>query len=171
MNFNTSASFRYSMGNNTAIPLQGEILFANQLELVVPTTVAGTLYGIAFTFFCLYVHALGPQLRDGDRKRHAQFMLGYSAVIMLCGLYDLVANAWVTQDAYIKHSDYLGSPYSYILSAYHTSRVMFIGGFCQVAVDILTSAIQVHSHFSLVCPTTRLSSGQDLACVDHLECD
>jgi hypothetical protein len=78
------------MDNSTTTPLQGDLLLMNQLELVAPTTVAGTLYGIAFTLFCLYVHSLIPQLRNIDRKRHAKFMLGYSTVIMLCGLYNLV---------------------------------------------------------------------------------
>ncbi|EKM75896.1 hypothetical protein AGABI1DRAFT_109134 [Agaricus bisporus var. burnettii JB137-S8] len=35
-------------------------------------------------------------------------MLGYSSILMLCGLYYLVANAWVAQGAYIKHGDHPG---------------------------------------------------------------
>ncbi|XP_006455455.1 hypothetical protein AGABI2DRAFT_121383 [Agaricus bisporus var. bisporus H97] len=127
--------------NNSIVPLQGELLLATQLELVTPTTLAGTLYGVAFTLFCLYVHSLVSQLQDEDRKRRAKFMLGYTVVIMLCGLYNLVANAWAIQEAYIKHGDYPGGPYLYLLSSFHTG-VIAIMIVCQMAVDILTSTIQ-----------------------------
>ncbi|EKM75912.1 hypothetical protein AGABI1DRAFT_131811 [Agaricus bisporus var. burnettii JB137-S8] len=127
--------------NNSIVPLQGELLLATQLELVTPTTMAGTFYGVAFTLFCLYVHSLVPQLQDEDRKRRAKFMFGYTVVIMLCGLYDLVANTWIIQDAYIKHGDYFGGPYLYLQSSFHTG-VMAVMSVCQMAVDILTSTIQ-----------------------------
>jgi hypothetical protein len=136
------------MDNSTATPpLQGELLLLNQLELVTPTTVGGTLYGIAFTLFCLYVHSLAPQLRDGDRKRQAKFMLVYSTVIMLCGVYSLVYNAWGNQDAYIKHSDFPGGPYGYIQSINRGNAAVTILFTSQVVIDILTSAIQVHCFF------------------------
>jgi amino acid transporter len=166
----THPSFELSMSNSTATPLPGVLLLANQLELVSTTTVAGTFYGIAFTLFCLYVHSLAPRLRDEDRKRQAKFMLVYSAVIMLCGLYNLVSNAWVTQNAYIKHADYLGGPILYIESTFRSDRGIAVGFACQVAVDILTSAIQVHRCFSPLYLTCRLNSEQGLACMGHLEC-
>jgi hypothetical protein len=144
------------MGNSTVIPLQGEELLANQLELVVPTTVAGTLYGIAFTLFCLYVHKLAPRLRDGGRKRQAKFMLGFSTVIMLSGLYNLVSNAWVTQDAYIKHSSYPKGPWSFIASSDRTP-VTVVAFTCQLAIDALTSAIQVCSYFYTIYLTSWLN--------------
>ncbi|XP_006455509.1 hypothetical protein AGABI2DRAFT_121427 [Agaricus bisporus var. bisporus H97] len=130
------------MANNTTA-LQGPILLATQLELVTPTTVAGTFYGIAFTLFCLYVHSLVPRLQGEDRKKQAQFMLGYTSIIMLCGLCTLVSNAWVTQDAYIKHGDYPGGPYGYIPSTFHTQAIIAVVFTCQLAIDILTSAIQI----------------------------
>jgi hypothetical protein len=135
------------MGNGTATPLQGEALRANQIELVSTTTVAGTLYGIAFSVFCLYVHSLAPQFRDGDRKRRAMFMLGYSTVILLCGLYSLVAKAGITQDGYIKHNNYLGGPLLYVESTYHSSPVFAVFIVSELVVDILTAVIQVRSCF------------------------
>jgi hypothetical protein len=141
------------MDNSTAIPLQGAALLLNQFELVGPTTVAGTLYGIAFTLFCLYVRSLVPRFRDEDRKRQARFMLAYSTVIMLCGLYNLVLNTWITQEAYIKHADYPGGPYFYIRTTYHSAPAVTAGLACQAAVDTLTAAILVHSHFSPIYPT------------------
>ncbi|XP_006455511.1 hypothetical protein AGABI2DRAFT_121428 [Agaricus bisporus var. bisporus H97] len=130
------------MADNTPA-LQGPLLLITQLELVTPTTVAGTLYGIAFTLFCLYVHSLVPRLRDDDRKKQAKFMLGYTIVIMLCGLYNLVSNAWITQDAYIMHGDYPGGPYVYIASTFHTRPASAVSLTCQLAIDTLTSAIQI----------------------------
>jgi hypothetical protein len=157
------------MDNSTATPLQGRILLGTQLELVTTTTVAGTLYGIAFTLFCLYIHSLTPQLRDGDRKRQAKFMLVYSTVIMFCGLVNLVTNTWITQDGYIKHADNFGGPFYYISSNFRTP-VIIVSFTCQMAIDVLTSAIQVRSHFSSIYPTNQLNSEQDLACMGHLEC-
>jgi hypothetical protein len=138
------------MDNSTVVQLQGDILLFNQLELVMPTTAPGTLYGIAFTLFCLYVHSLAPQLRDGDRKRQARFMLGYSIVIMLCGLYFLVSNAWVAQDAYIKHRNYLGGPYSYVEASFLTTPVIPVGLACTVIIAVLTSAIQVCGYLQVL---------------------
>ncbi|EKM74626.1 hypothetical protein AGABI1DRAFT_95488 [Agaricus bisporus var. burnettii JB137-S8] len=129
------------MANNTPA-LQGPLLLGTQLELVAPTTMAGTLYGIAFTLFCLYVHSLVPRLQDEDRKKQAQFMLGYTSIIMLCGLCNLVTNAWITQDGYIKHVDYPGGPYAYIASTFHTRPASAVAFTCQLAIDTLTSAIQ-----------------------------
>jgi hypothetical protein len=157
------------MGNSTEIPLQGEILLFNQLELVTATTVAGTLYGIAFSLFCLYVHSLVAQFSNGDRKRQAKFMLGYTTVIMLCGMYNLVSNAFVTQDAYVKHSNYPGGPFFYTESTYHTNPQIIVGLAFQLTVDIMTLAIQVRSYFSPIYPTTWLNSGQDLAGMGYLE--
>lgn len=140
--FSTHPSSKHSMDNSTATQLQGDVLLLTQIEFVTPTTVAGTLYGIAFTLFCLYVHSLAPQLRDEERKRQAIFMLVYSSIIMLCGLYDLVTNAWFTQEYYLKHYDYPQGPYIYGTTTLHTP--LTISSFtCQVAIDALTSAIQV----------------------------
>jgi hypothetical protein len=136
------------MDNSTDIPLEGRLLLVTQLEFDTSTTVAGTLYGIAFTLFCIYVYSLSPRLRDEDRKRQARFMLGFSGVIMLCGLYSVIGNTWVTQDAYIKHNNYPGGPYSYGDSTFHTA-VMIALFLCQWVIDILTSAIQVHCFTSL----------------------
>jgi uncharacterized membrane protein YozB (DUF420 family) len=167
----THPSFEFSMGNGTATPLlQGEVLLVNQLDLVTTTTVAGTLYGIAFTLFCLYVNSLALQLRDGDRKRHAKFMLAYSTVIMLCGLYYLVSNAWVTQDANIKHSSHLGGPETYIASTIHSNPVIAVGFACEMVINTLTSAIQVHIYFSPIYSTNWLNFEKDLACMGRLEC-
>jgi hypothetical protein len=130
------------MDNSTVIPLEGDLLLTNQLELVTPTTVAGTLYGIAFTLFCLYVHSLFPRLRDGDRKRQARFMLGFSSIVMLCGLYILIGSTWVVQDAYIKHNNYPDGPAFYEGSTYHTAVIMAEFSY-QWIVDTSTSAIQV----------------------------
>ncbi|XP_006457469.1 hypothetical protein AGABI2DRAFT_181669 [Agaricus bisporus var. bisporus H97] len=130
------------MDNNTPT-VEDELVLANELELVSPTTVAGTLYGIAFTLFCLYVHSLAPHYQDQDRKGRAKFMLGYSSIIMLFGLYIVVANTWYIQDAYIKHGDYPGGPYAYALSAIHTQPAIFTSFICQFSIEIMTSAIQV----------------------------
>jgi hypothetical protein len=149
--FSPHPSLKLFMDNNTTPPtLTGPLLFLTQIELVTPTTVAGTFYGIAVTLFSLYVHALASRLREGDRKRQARFMLVYSTVIMLCGLYSLVANAWVAQDAYIRHSDYPEGPYAYIISTYLSTPVIPIGLVCQALIDILTLAIQV-CYFLLAC--------------------
>jgi hypothetical protein len=149
------------MNSSITPPLTGDLLLVTQLELVTPTTVAGTLYGIAFTLFCLYVHALAPRLRNGDRTKQARFMLAYSTVIMLCGLYYLVSNAWVTQDAYIKHSDYPGGPYAYVESTFQgTTAVIPIGLACQTAIDVMTSAIQVRGPFCCVYAIRLLNSGK-----------
>jgi hypothetical protein len=137
------------MDNSTATPLHGKLLLITQIELVTPTTVAGTLYGIAFTLFCLYIHALAPRLRKGDRTKQAKFMLVYSTIIMICGLYFLIANAWITQDAYIKHNDYPGGPYVYIEATYLTSVMIPVGLACQLAIDVLTSSIQVRHYVSI----------------------
>jgi hypothetical protein len=142
-----------SMDNSTATPLQGYFLLVTQLELVTPTTVDGTLYGIAFTLFCLYVHSLAPRLQDEDRKRQAKFMLGYSSIIMLCGLYVLIVNVWLVQDAYIKHGNYPEGPYAYTLTTYHKPLVI-ISTICQFALDTLTSAIQVQFVSFSSYPTT-----------------
>jgi hypothetical protein len=143
------------MANTTATSLAAENLLLVEFELVTNTTVAGTFYGVAFTLFCLYVYALAPRLLNGDRKRQARFMLAYSAVIMLCGLYNLVSNAWAYQNAYIKHSNYPGGPYLYIISSYHTTTALSLGLACQVVVDTLTSAIQVCRYISHIDPTTE----------------
>jgi hypothetical protein len=149
------------MNNSTTPPLTGDVLLITQLELVTPTTVAAVLYGIAFSLFCLYVHALAPRLRNGDRTKQARFMLAYSSVIMLCGLYSLVSNAWVTQDAYIKHSDYPRGPYAYVESIFQgTTAVIPIGLACQTAIDVMTSAIQVRGRFSCVYANRLLNSGK-----------
>jgi hypothetical protein len=145
MNFNTFLPPipKLAMDNSAVVPLEGELLLVTQLELVTSTTVDGTLYGIAFTLFCLYVNSLSSRLWDGDRKRQAQFMLGFSSIVMLCGLYILIANTWATQDAYIKHNNYPGGPYSYESSTYHTAITIALIS-CWLVVDILTSVIQVH---------------------------
>ncbi|KAF7762323.1 hypothetical protein Agabi119p4_8916 [Agaricus bisporus var. burnettii] len=131
------------MDNSTTTMPQGELLLASQLELISPTTVAGTFYGIAFTLFCLYVHSLLPRLQDGDRGTQARFMLAYSSILMICGLYILVANAWVTQDAYIQHADFPGSPYLYVVSTFHTQPAIIVSIICQLLIDVMTSAIQI----------------------------
>lgn len=142
----TYTSFEPSMGNSTATPLQGYLLHVTQLDLLTSTMVVGTLYGIAFTLFCLYVISLAPRLRDEDRKMQAKFMLAYSCVIMICGLYNLVANAWIVQDAYIKHGEFPGGPYQYEGTTMH-SPVVITMFTCQMAIDTLTAAIQVHYIF------------------------
>jgi hypothetical protein len=135
------------MGSTTTtIPKLDPLL--DQIELVVPTTVAGTFCGVAFTLYCLYVISLAPRLNEERQKIRARFMLGYSTVVMLCGLYSLVSNAWVAQDAYINYKDYPGGSYSYERSTFSTQLVMTVGFICQLGIDILTSAIQVHSSFS-----------------------
>jgi hypothetical protein len=140
------------MENSTVTPLQSDDLLTTQLELIIPTTVAGTLYGILFTLFCLYAHAMAPRLRDGDTKRQAKFMLMYSMVIMLCGMYLLVANTWATQDAYIKHANYPGGPFVYLNLTFSTPTIA-VALACEFVIDILTSAIQVRIYYNLICPT------------------
>jgi ABC-type glycerol-3-phosphate transport system permease component len=158
------------MDNSTVTPLQGNLLIYTQLELVSSTTVAGTLYGIAFTLFYLYVHALVPRLRDEDRKTQAKFMLSYSSVIMLCGLFTLIVNAWLAQDAYIKHRNYPGGPYVYEQSLYHKPLVI-TEVICQVVIDVLTSAIQVQFGSFSGYSTNWLNFEEDMACMGHLGCN
>ncbi|XP_006456359.1 hypothetical protein AGABI2DRAFT_122264 [Agaricus bisporus var. bisporus H97] len=124
-------------------PLQGSLLLSTQFELVSATTAAGTLYGIAFSLYCLYLHASLPQLRGLDRRRRTQFMITYSTIIMLCGLYYLVSNAWVVQDAYIKHANFPGGPVLYVSSTFLTQPVIAVGLVCVSVVDISTAAIQI----------------------------
>ncbi|KAF7760990.1 hypothetical protein Agabi119p4_10399 [Agaricus bisporus var. burnettii] len=123
--------------------LTGNLLLVTQLELVSTTTAAGTLYGIAFLLYCLYLHALLPQLRDNDRRRKTQFMITYSSIIMLCGFYFLLLNAWVIQDAYIKHADFPEGPYGYEGSTYVTQPAIAVGLVCEFVIDILTASIQI----------------------------
>ncbi|XP_006456364.1 hypothetical protein AGABI2DRAFT_122268 [Agaricus bisporus var. bisporus H97] len=124
-------------------PLRGPLLLITQLELVSATTAAGTLYGIAFSLYCLYLHASLPQLQDHDRRRQTQFMITISTIIMLCGLYYLVLNAWVIQDAYVKHADFPGGPFVYEGSTVLTQPAIAVGFVCQSVVDISTGAIQI----------------------------
>ncbi|KAF7762013.1 hypothetical protein Agabi119p4_10005 [Agaricus bisporus var. burnettii] len=124
-------------------PLQGILLLLNQLELVSGTTVAGTFYGIAFSLYCLYLHASIPRLREHDRRRQTQFMMTFSSMIMLCGLYYLVSNAWVIQDAYIKHANFPGGPFIYETTTYNTQPVIAVGLVCVSIIDISTAAIQI----------------------------
>ncbi|EKM75197.1 hypothetical protein AGABI1DRAFT_132447 [Agaricus bisporus var. burnettii JB137-S8] len=105
-------------------PLQGVLLLATQLELVSGTTAGGTLYGIAFSLYCLYLHASLPQLRDHDRRRTTQFMIISSSIIMLCGFYFLLLNAWVIQDAYIKHANFPKGPYGYEDSTFNPDMAL-----------------------------------------------
>jgi hypothetical protein len=81
-------------------------------------------------------------------------MLAHSTIVMLCGLSSLIANGWITQDAYIKHGDYTGGPHRYTFSACHTHPMVTISNICQMLVDILTSAIQVTyiASYSLIVP-------------------
>lgn len=127
--------------------LQGSLLLVTQIELVSGTTAAGTLYGIAFSLYCLYLHASIPQLRDHNRKRQTRFMITYSTIIMLCGLYYLLSNAWVIQDAYIMHANFPGGPYLY---ENPTQPVIAAGLVLLSVVDILTAAIQVPSDLYLL---------------------
>ncbi|KAF7760977.1 hypothetical protein Agabi119p4_10386 [Agaricus bisporus var. burnettii] len=120
--------------------LQGSLLLVTQIELVSGTTAAGTLYGIAFSLYCLYLHASIPQLRDHNRKRQTRFMITYSTIIMLCGLYYLLSNAWVIQDAYIMHANFPGGPYLY---ENPTQPVIAAGLVLLSVVDVLTAAIQI----------------------------
>ncbi|EKM75188.1 hypothetical protein AGABI1DRAFT_132439 [Agaricus bisporus var. burnettii JB137-S8] len=131
------------MSANSTTPLQGSLLLSTQFELVSSTTAAGTLYGIAFSLYCLYLHASLPQLRGLDRRRRTQFMITYSTIIMLCGLYYLVSNAWVVQDAYIKHANFPGGPVLYVSSTFLTQPVIAVGLVCVSVVDISTAAIQI----------------------------
>ncbi|KAF7760979.1 hypothetical protein Agabi119p4_10388 [Agaricus bisporus var. burnettii] len=124
-------------------PLKGALLLATQLELVSGTTVGGTLYGIAFSLYCLYLHASLPQLRDHDRRRQTQFMMTFSTIIMSCGLYYLISNAWVIQDAYIKHANFPGGPLVYENSTYLTQPAIALGLVCVAVVDASTTAIQI----------------------------
>ena len=124
-------------------PLRGPLLLVTQLELVSGTTAGGTLYGIAFSLYCLYLHASLPQLRDHDRRRQTQFMITYSTIIMICGLCYLVSNAWVIQDAYVKHANFPGGPFLYELSTFLTQPAIAVILVCPSVVDISTGAILV----------------------------
>ncbi|KAF7760989.1 hypothetical protein Agabi119p4_10398 [Agaricus bisporus var. burnettii] len=134
-------------------PLQGALLLTTQLELVSTTTAAGTLYGIAFSLYCLYLHASLPQLRDHDRRRTTQFMIIYSSIIMLCGLYFLILNAWVIQDAYIKHANFPKGPYAYEESTYVTQPALAVGLVCESVIDVLTASIQIWRLWVVWCGT------------------
>jgi hypothetical protein len=78
-------------------------------------------------------------------------MLGYSTVITFCGMGNLVLNTWITQNAYIKHSGLPGGPLLYIASNYNTPAVA-VALACQLVVDILTSAVQVHIYLPPIYP-------------------
>jgi len=101
-------SFEYSVNKKAASPLQGDDLFTTQLELVaLPPSLE------PFTALLSHYMFMRSLLNIG--------MDTYSTVIMTCGLYYLVLNALVTEDAYIKHSDYPHgrSPGASILTWYH----------------------------------------------------
>ncbi|XP_006455470.1 hypothetical protein AGABI2DRAFT_121394 [Agaricus bisporus var. bisporus H97] len=111
----TPPSSQLSMDNGTTT-LEGPLLLQTQFELVSPTTAAGTLYGIAFTLYCLYVqsHSLLDFVMQIENDKQDS-----------C----LVANAWVAQDAYIKHGDHPGGAYAYISSS------LTVGFGCQTTID------------------------------------
>jgi hypothetical protein len=138
---------KLSMDWDSGIP-HGKLLLITQLEVITPTTIAGTFYGISFAIFCLYIHSMVPRLQKNGCQRRATFMLCYSAIIMICGLYIIVSNAWVTQDAFVKHNDYPGGPWAYVESTLNTQPVIAASLGCQFGIDTLTSMIQVHSCFS-----------------------
>ncbi|XP_006456362.1 hypothetical protein AGABI2DRAFT_122267 [Agaricus bisporus var. bisporus H97] len=143
-------------------PLQGALLLATQLELVSGTTAGGTLYGIAFSLYCLYLHASLPQLRDHDRRRQTQFMMTFSTIIMSCGLYYLISNAWVIQDAYIKHANFPGGPLVYESSTYLTQPAIALGLVCVAVVDASTTAIQIRTIFLSLTLRPADSMSEDL---------
>ncbi|KAF7760980.1 hypothetical protein Agabi119p4_10389 [Agaricus bisporus var. burnettii] len=62
---------------------------------------------------------------------------------MLCGLYFLIMNSWVIQDAYIKHAEFPGGPYEYEYSTFLTQPAIGVGLVCVAVVDISTAAIQI----------------------------
>lgn len=129
------------MGDNT--PLQGTLLLETRLELVTSGTVAGTFYGFAFSLYCLYALSLFPQLRSPDSPQRAKFMFSYTTIIMLLGLFNLASNAWITTNAYIGHNDFPGGPLAYGYTVLATQPVFIACNASQLAINILTSAIQV----------------------------
>ncbi|KAF7760981.1 hypothetical protein Agabi119p4_10390 [Agaricus bisporus var. burnettii] len=62
---------------------------------------------------------------------------------MLCGLYFLVSNAWVIQDAYTKHHNFPGGPLLYENSTFRTQPAIAVGLVSVTIVDITTAAIQI----------------------------
>jgi hypothetical protein len=85
---------------------------------------------------------------------------------MLCGLFDLGFNTWITQNAYIKRGNYLGGPYSYEPALFHTLPLITLFA-CQTAVNVFTSAIQVRIFFCF--PSYPYMLTEDMAFMGRME--
>jgi hypothetical protein len=121
--------------------LQGDLLLITQLELIGSTSVAGTLYGIAFALYLLYVYSSLPQLRSHDRKTQTIVMISATTGGMLLGLVNLVMNVWIIQDSFIKHYNFPGGPVAY------ESTILRVPGIichvCNWLIILIFDAIQV----------------------------
>ncbi|KXN84542.1 hypothetical protein AN958_12353 [Leucoagaricus sp. SymC.cos] len=77
----------------------------NAVFLIGLTTINGTLYGIAFTLFCLCALSLYLQLRDPEHRRQTIFTLVHMSFIMAIGLINLAVDARGMQESFINHAD------------------------------------------------------------------
>jgi hypothetical protein len=121
--------------------LQGDLLLITQLELIGSTSVAGTLYGIAFALYLLYVYSSLPQLRSHDRKTQTIVMISATTGGMLLGLATLAINVWIIQDAFIKHYNFPGGPVAYESTILKVPTM--ICHVCNWLIVLIFDAIQV----------------------------
>jgi hypothetical protein len=150
------------------INLQGKLLPVTQLQLATGGTVAGTFYGIAFTLYCLYALSLAAQLRSPGLRRRAQFLFAYSTIIMLLALFNVAADAWIINSSYIGHCDFPGGPFVYGYTVLSSEPMFVVYNASQLAINMLTSAIQVPDFPNSLVSLFNLSQG--LAGMGHLEC-
>lgn len=127
-----------------SIQTQSELLLLEAFDLISGTTVFGVIFGITFVLYCLCARSLYHQLQEPEKRRQAQFTLGYISFLLFCATGLLVLNTGITQLAYITHADSPGGPLGYEGSFRLTTNVYDIaGGILQLILEVSTVAIQV----------------------------
>lgn len=125
---------------------QGQVRTLEALDLICSTTVAGTLFGLTFTLYCLCAWSLYRQIKDSgqlsQRKRNV-FTLGYMTAVMLCGFTLLFLNSFLARIVYIDHADYPGGPFNFEASAQSIQPLFASGQSVILLLDLLTLATQI----------------------------
>ncbi|KAF9442698.1 hypothetical protein P691DRAFT_680931 [Macrolepiota fuliginosa MF-IS2] len=130
------------MGFSGHFTVSGSTHLTEDVDLISATTINGLLYGIALSLFFLSVQSLYPQLKSPHLWGQAIFMLGYTSVVMICGIIYLTLVTQMGQLSYIDHNTSLGELLGY--------EIFLLGQPIEVAqtifniiVDIMTLGIQL----------------------------
>ncbi|KAF9444351.1 hypothetical protein P691DRAFT_807512 [Macrolepiota fuliginosa MF-IS2] len=134
-------------------PGRGQLLLFESLDLIASTTIGGLLWGIAFTLYTFCALSLYPQLKKPHQRRQARFTFIYSSVVMTCGIMFLAATTWITQQAYIYHSDFPSGPIEYETFYLRVQPIGILEIIFSVALDFLTLAIQIWRLWVVWSPT------------------